>query len=143
VGIFGPSKEEKQLQQQMKYKESIKKLAAALEEYYHLNLSSCDLNAMSSIAEDVNRVDILNRSAHLQNLTQNNAVENLKITYLSTLVQQNWLIIKKLTDISESINTSSNKAKNNIDTEDGLNNTNDKNSKVPTSRRKVPTSRRL
>jgi hypothetical protein len=35
MGLFGPSKKEKQ---QKEYEETIKRLTVALDEYYHLNL---------------------------------------------------------------------------------------------------------
>ena len=62
---------------------------------------------MNYIAEDVNKIDIPVGSSALANLATNNPVENLKLAYLSTLVDQNWLIIKKLSDISNSIENNS------------------------------------
>lgn len=115
--------------------ETVKRLEEVIED-----IKPDDINVLLSIAENVNRVDILNETSLMQNLARNNAIENLKITYLSALLQQNWLIIKKLSEISEKINICD------INPETSLSNTRDKkdlnstrNSKAPTDRRKKNT----
>lgn len=104
MSLFGPNKEEQKRQQ---HQQKIKSIKNRLEANLNLQLGHDDANIMDYIAEDVNKVDILTGASSLANLATNNPVENLKLAYLATLVDQNWLIIKKLSEISSSMSNNS------------------------------------
>ena len=90
MALFGgPSKEEKQAQELEKFMHR-----------YHLDdLDPRDLETVRSIANDLAGNGMLKLGIGLSGKPEDSA----KITYLSALVQQNWLIINQLARISKQL----------------------------------------
>lgn len=92
MGLFGSkeSPEEKQAKEQQKF----------LEKYGLENLTQADLVILKRISADL----VANKwfKAGLA-LSFAKAEEQAKITYLSALVEQNWLIIRKLDEMSKKL----------------------------------------
>jgi hypothetical protein len=92
MGLFGSkeSPEEKQAKEQQKF----------LEKYGLENLTQADLVILKRISADL----VANKwfKAGLA-LSFAKAEEQAKVTYLSALVEQNWLIIRKLDEMSKKL----------------------------------------
>lgn len=91
MGMFGAkmSKEEKQAQE-----------IAKLVEKYHLDdMDPRDLTTVKNIAADLAGNGLLKAGVTLSGKSEDVA----KITYLSAIVEQNWLIINQLSRISKLI----------------------------------------
>lgn len=89
MGLFGEkiSKEEKQAQE-----------IAKLVNKYHLdNLDPADLDTVKQIAADLAGNGLISVGVSLSGKAEDVA----KITYLSALVRQNWLIINQLSRIAK------------------------------------------
>lgn len=89
MGLFGEkiSKEEKQTQE-----------IAKLVNKYHLdNLDPADLETVKQIAADLAGNGLISVGVSLSGKAEDVA----KITYLSALVRQNWLIINQLSRIAK------------------------------------------
>ena len=85
----GKSKEEKQQEQLAKFQQR-----------YHLDeLNPNDLDTVKAIASDLAGNGFLKAGVTLGG----SASDQAKITYLSALVQQNWLIINQLSRLSKDI----------------------------------------
>ena len=90
MALFGgPSKEEKQA----------KELEKFMQRYHLDDLDPRDLETVRSIASDLAGNGMLKLGISLSGKPEDTA----KITYLSVLVQQNWLIINQLARISKQL----------------------------------------
>lgn len=90
MGLFGSkeSKEDKKLAK-------MKALAAR----YHLDdINPKDLESIQSIYYELAGTGLMEFGALL---TGAKSEDNLKIAYLNTLIQQNWIIIRQLDEISK------------------------------------------
>ena len=90
MALFGgPSKEEKQAQE----------LAKFMERYHLDDLDPRDLETVKGIANDLAGNGLLKLGISMSGKPEDSA----KLTYLSALVQQNWLIINQLSRISKQL----------------------------------------
>lgn len=92
MGLFGnkDNKEEKELKEQQ----------AFLEKYGLENLSPEDLKILKRITQDLAGNKWFKAGMALSFAK---AEEQAKVTYLSALVEQNWLMIRKLDEISKKL----------------------------------------
>lgn len=91
----GKTKEEKQQEQLEKFKER-----------YHLDeLDPKDLDTVQAIASDLAGNGFLKAGI----IFGGNAADQAKTTYLSALVQQNWLIINQMNRLNKNIEELKNK----------------------------------
>lgn len=94
--MFGKSKEDKQQEQFDKFMEK-----------YHINeLDPKDLEIVKNIANDLAGNGFLKAGMAL---SFSSAPDQAKVTYLSALVEQNWLIINQLSRLNKNIEKLQNK----------------------------------
>lgn len=92
MGLFA-SKEEKEEKKAAKMREVAAK--------YHLeNINSEDLETVQKINSELLGTGMM----EFGTLLTGKAEDNVKIAYLNTLIQQNWIIIRQLDEISKKIN---------------------------------------
>lgn len=92
----GKAKEEKQQEQLEKFQQR-----------YHLDeLDSRDLDTVKAIAADLAGNGFLKAGMAL---SLSNAADQAKVTYLSALVEQNWIIINQLSRLNKSVEELKNK----------------------------------
>jgi len=88
--LFGGNKEEKEA----------KEIAKFIQKYKFENIDSSDLAMIKEISNDLLGLGLMKAGL---TLTFAKAEEQAKVGYLSALVKQNWMIIRKLDDISRKI----------------------------------------
>lgn len=94
MAIFNKSPEEKEEKQQ-------KEIAKFMEKYQLEDLDEKDLVVLKKIANDLVGSDLMKVGVKLTLGTK--PEENLKISYLNTLVQQNWMIIRQLSRLNKNL----------------------------------------
>lgn len=94
MAIFNKSPEEKEEKQQ-------KEIAKFMERYQLEDLDEKDLGVLKKIANDLAGSDLMKAGVKLTFGTKSE--ENLKIFYLNTLVQQNWMIIRQLSRLNKNL----------------------------------------
>lgn len=110
MGLFGKSQKEKQRMAQAQIEQVMNNLIAR----YNIPANDSDLDALYEIAVEYNSLGLQRGASLLSNI---NPSEQVKISFLSTITKQNWLMIKKLGEISSSlVNIQTNI--NNIDIEE-------------------------
>lgn len=92
MALFGNSEKKEQ-----KREEKLKAIASK----YHLeNINPKDLEAIKDINSELLGTGML----EFGTLLTGKAEDNVKISYLNTLIQQNWIIIRQLDEISKKLN---------------------------------------
>ncbi len=94
--MFG-SKESKEAKKQEKEQKEVQKL---LEKYQLEEISEKDLVVLKRIANDLAGNGMFKAGMALSFAK---AEEQAKVSYLSALVEQNWMIIRKLDEISKKL----------------------------------------
>lgn len=94
MAIFNKSPEEKEEKQQ-------KEIEKFMERYQLEDLDEKDLVVLKKIANDLAGSDLMKAGVKLTFGTK--PEENLKISYLNTLVQQNWMIIRQLSRLNKNL----------------------------------------
>lgn len=94
MALFNKSPEEKEEKQQ-------KEIAKFMEKYQLEDLDEKDLVVLKKIANDLAGSDLMKTGVKLTFGTK--PEENLKISYLNTLVQQNWMIIRQLSRLNKNL----------------------------------------
>lgn len=94
MAIFNKSPEEKEEKQQ-------KEIEKFMERYQLEDLDEKDLVVLKKIANDLAGSDLMKVGVKLTFGTK--PEENLKISYLNTLVQQNWIIIRQLSRLNKNL----------------------------------------
>lgn len=94
MALFNKSPEEKEEKQQ-------KEIAKFMEKYQLEDLDEKDLVVLKKIANDLVGSDLMKVGVKLTLGTK--PEENLKISYLNTLVQQNWMIIRQLSRLNKNL----------------------------------------
>lgn len=94
MAIFNKSPEEKEEKQQ-------KEIEKFMERYQLEDLDEKDLVVLKRIANDLAGSDLMKAGVKLTFGTK--PEENLKISYLNTLVQQNWMIIRQLSRLNKNL----------------------------------------
>lgn len=90
--LFGNSEKKEQ-----KREEKLKAIASK----YHLeDINPKDLEAIKNINSELLGTGML----EFGTLLTGKAEDNVKISYLNTLIQQNWIIIRQLDEISKKLN---------------------------------------
>ena len=87
MGLFS-SKEEKQAKQE-------EKLQRLLAKYHLENINSVDADAVKEINYELMGTGLLEFGTTLSG----KAEDNVKISYLNTLIKQNWIIIRQLDEL--------------------------------------------
>lgn len=99
----GKSKDEKQQQ----YVEAQQKQIEKFKEKYHIeDLNPNDLDTVRQIASDLYGNGFMKAGMAL---SFSNAADQAKVTYLSALVEQNWIIMNQLTRLTKAIEALSKK----------------------------------
>ncbi|NLO83132.1 MAG: hypothetical protein GX094_08775 [Clostridiales bacterium] len=93
MGIFGGKKKSKE----EKYQE---KMNDFMERYHLEDIDEKDLLVLQRIANDLFRKEIIQEETVLAFA---NVVEQAKISYLSVLTEQNWMIIRQLNKLNKNI----------------------------------------
>lgn len=92
MALFGNSEKKEQ-----KKEEKLKAIAAK----YHLeDINPKDLEAIKDINSELLGTGMM----EFGTLLTGKAEDNVKISYLNTLIQQNWIIIRQLDEISKKLN---------------------------------------
>lgn len=92
MALFGNSEKKEQ-----KREEKLKAIASK----YHLeDINPKDLEAIKNINSELLGTGML----EFGTLLTGKAEDNVKISYLNTLIQQNWIIIRQLDEISKKLN---------------------------------------
>lgn len=94
MAIFNKSPEEKEEKQQ-------KEISKFMEKYQFEDLDEKDLVVLKKIANDLAGSDLMKVGVKLTFGTK--PEDNLKISYLNTLVQQNWMIIRQLFRLNKNL----------------------------------------
>lgn len=96
MGIFG-SKEDKLEKQRQQEQEELNKLMA---KYNLKNMDTEDLKVLKRISNDLSANGLFKMGMALSFAK---GEEQAKVTYLSALVEQNWLMIKQLSDLNNKL----------------------------------------
>lgn len=91
MGLFA-SKEEKEVKK-------IEKLQAIAAKYHLDGINPKDLESIQSINSELLGTGMM----EFGTLLSGKAEDNVKIAYLNTLIQQNWIIIRQLDEISKKL----------------------------------------
>lgn len=91
MGLFA-SKEEKEAKK-------IEKLQAIVAKYHLDGINPKDLESIQSINSELFGTGMM----EFGTLLSGKAEDNVKIAYLNTLIQQNWIIIRQLDEISKKL----------------------------------------
>ena len=99
MGLFS-SKEEKEQKKEEKDQKKLEKLNVQMAKYGLENLSRDDKETIRLILLGLMGTGMMETGAKLTGIKSE---DDLKITYLRTLMEQNWLLLKKLDEISRKL----------------------------------------
>lgn len=96
MGLF-KSEEQKKLEREEKQNKQLQKLVS---KYNLNNMSKSDLETLQRISNDLAGTGLMKAG---MSLSFAKTEDQAKVSYLSALVEQNWLIIKLLSDMNRKI----------------------------------------
>lgn len=96
MGLFGGKEAKKETKEEKKER----KAREILEKYELYNMSTTYANAVKNISLELAGTDMIKFGSQLNDMKNEDI---LKTSYLNALIEQNWIIIRQLNEISKKL----------------------------------------